>query len=62
MTVLALLLALVALVLFVLAALGHAHDGVRNGRSVNFTPLGLAFLTASLICQFTDLGGTRITF
>lgn len=59
MTILALLLALVALVLFVIAAFDRA--GTSNGRtSLAFVPLGLAFLTASLICTFCGFGGDRI--
>lgn len=59
MTVLALLLALVALVLFAIAAFDRAGTNA-NGRVVAFVPLGLAFLTASLICQFAGFGGDRI--
>lgn len=57
MTVLALLLALVALVLFAVAATVVRTDA--NGR-VALVPLGLAFLTAALICQFLALGGEKI--
>lgn len=54
MTILALLLALVALVLFVIAAFDRS--GVNNnGRTVAFVPLGLAFLTGALIVQFLEL-------
>lgn len=60
MTVLALILAIIALVLFVLAA--YDRDGARStgGRVVALLPLGLAFLTASLIAQFCGLGGDRV--
>lgn len=60
MTVLALLLALVALVLFLVAAFDRNGTADGRGRGVYFVPLGLAFLTASLICQFCNFGGDRI--
>lgn len=60
MTVLALLLALVALVLFVVAAFDRNGTTDARGRTVAFVPLGLAFLTAALICQFCAFGGDRI--
>lgn len=55
MTILALLLALVALVLFVIAAFDRAGTADGRGRGVFFVPLGLAFLTAALIVQFLDV-------
>lgn len=55
MTILALLLALVALVLFLIAAFDRAGTNT-NGRVLGFVPLGLAFLTGALICQFLGLG------
>lgn len=58
MTVLALLLALVALVLFAIAAFDR--QALNAARPVVLVPLGLAFLTASLICQFCGFGGERI--
>lgn len=57
MTVLALLLALVALVLFAVAATLLRTD---VNRPVALVPLGLAFLTAALICQFCAFGGEKI--
>lgn len=59
MTVLALLLALVALVLFVLASFDRGT--ATGGRTIAYLPLGLAFLTAALICQFTAFGGGPVT-
>lgn len=58
MTVLALLLALVALVLFVLASFDR--QALNAQRPVALVPLGLAFLTAALICQFCAFGGDKI--
>lgn len=60
MVVLALLLALVALVLFLIAAFDRSALAAPHVRAVAFIPLGLAFLTAALICQFTALGGHLI--
>lgn len=50
MDVLALILALVALVVFAVEALGR-----RTTANVAFVPLGLALLTASWICQATTI-------
>ena len=54
MHVLALVLALAALVMFALAASG------RELRRFNEIALGLVFLTAALICQFTGITNTHI--
>ncbi len=54
MDVLALLLSLAALVMFGFAASG------RELRRYNEIALGLVFLTAALICQFTTLTNTSI--
>lgn len=59
MPLLALLLALVALVLFGLAALNSRSVG-DDTRSVALVPLGLAFLTAALICQFIGFAGPLV--
>lgn len=54
MDVLALILMIAALVMFVFAASG------RELRRFNEISLGLVFLTAALICQFTTLTNTHI--
>jgi hypothetical protein len=54
MDVLALILTIAALVMFVFAASG------RELRHFNEIALGLVFLTAALICQFTTLTNTHI--
>lgn len=61
MTVLALILAIIAAVLFVIAAM-FDRDGLTNarGRVVALVPLGLAFLTVALICQFCGIGGEPV--
>lgn len=55
MDVAALVLALAALAMFIFAAIG------RELRHFNEISLGLVFLTAALICQFTGITGTHIT-
>ncbi len=55
MDILALLLALAALVMFAFAASG------RELRRFNEIALGLVFLTAALICQFTSITNTHIS-
>jgi hypothetical protein len=54
MDVLALILMAAALVMFLFAASG------RELRHFNEIALGLVFLAASLICQFTALTGTQV--
>jgi hypothetical protein len=54
MDVLALILAIAALVMFIFAASG------RELRHFNEIALGLVFLTAALICQFTTITNTHI--
>jgi hypothetical protein len=54
MDALALILTLAALVMFALAASG------RELRRFNEIALGLVFLTAALICQFTGITNTHI--
>jgi hypothetical protein len=54
MDLLALILAAAALVMFVFAASG------RELRHFNEIALGLVFLTAALICQFTAITNTVI--
>jgi hypothetical protein len=54
MDVLALILTLAALVMFAFAAAG------RELRRFNEIALGLVFLTAALICQFTGITNTHI--
>jgi len=54
MDVLALVLAVAAMVMFVFAASG------RELRRFNEIALGLVFLTAALICQFTAVTTTHI--
>jgi hypothetical protein len=54
MDALALILAIAALFMFVFAASG------RELRRFNEISLGLAFLTAALICQFTSITNTHI--
>jgi hypothetical protein len=54
MDVLALILTVAALAMFAYAALG------RELRRFNEIALGLVFLTAALICQFTSITGTHI--
>ena len=54
MDALALILTLAALVMFALAASG------RELRRFNEIALGLVFLTAALICQFTSITSTHI--
>jgi hypothetical protein len=54
MDILALALAVAAMIMFVFAASG------RELRRFNEIALGLVFLTAALICQFTSVTNTRI--
>jgi hypothetical protein len=54
MDVLALVLAAAAMIMFVFAASG------RELRRFNEIALGLVFLTAALICQFTSVTNTHI--
>jgi hypothetical protein len=54
MDVLALILMIAALVMFIFAASG------RELRRFNEISLGLVFLTAALICQFTAVTTTHI--
>jgi hypothetical protein len=54
MDLLALILAVAALVMFVFEA------GGRELRRFNEIALGLVFLTAALICQFTSITQTHI--
>ncbi len=54
MDALALILAVAALIIFAFAASG------RELRRFNEIALGLIFLTAALICQFTSITHTRI--
>jgi uncharacterized membrane protein YccC len=54
MDVLAFILTLLALVMFAFAASG------RELRRFNEIALGLVFLTAALICQFTAITGSTI--
>jgi hypothetical protein len=54
MDVLALVLTVVAMFVFVFAASG------RELRRFNEIALGLVFLTAALICQFTSVTNTHI--
>lgn len=54
MDILALILTVVALVIFAFAASG------RELRRYNEIALGLVFLTAALICQFTSITNTHI--
>jgi hypothetical protein len=54
MDALALILTIAALVMFVFAAAG------RELRKFNELALGLVFLTAALICQFTSVTSTHI--
>jgi hypothetical protein len=54
MDVLALILMIAALLMFLFAAIG------RELRHFNEIALGLVFLTAALICQFTTLTNTHI--
>ena len=54
MDALALILTLAALVMFAFAAAGRAL------RRFNEIALGLVFLTAALICQFTSITHTHI--
>ena len=54
MDALALILAVAALIMFVFAASG------RELRRFNEIALGLVFLTAALICQFTSITHTHI--
>ena len=54
MDILALILMVAALVMFLFAASG------RELRHFNEIALGLVFLTAALICQFTTLTNTHI--
>ena len=51
---LALILTVVALIIFAFAASG------RELRRYNEIALGLVFLTAALICQFTSITNTHI--
>jgi hypothetical protein len=54
MDLLALILTLVALIIFAFAASG------RELRRYNEIALGLVFLSAALICQFTSITNTRV--
>ena len=54
MDILALALTAAAMIMFVFAASG------RELRRFNEIALGLVFLTAALICQFTSITSTRI--
>ncbi|HEX9065307.1 MAG TPA: hypothetical protein VF843_09370 [Streptosporangiaceae bacterium] len=54
MDILALILTVVALLIFAFAASG------RELRRYNEIALGLVFLTAALICQFTSITNTHI--
>ena len=54
MDALALILAVAALIMFVFAASG------RELRRFNEIALGLVFLTAALICQFTSITNTHV--
>ncbi len=54
MDALALILMIAALIMFAFAASG------RELRRFNEIALGLVFLTAALICQFTAITGIRI--
>jgi hypothetical protein len=54
MDALALILTIVALAMFALAASG------RELRRLNEIALGLVFLTAALICQFTAITNTHV--
>ncbi len=54
MDALALILAIAALIMFVFSASG------RELRRFNEIALGLVFLTAALICQFTSITNIRI--
>ena len=54
MDALALVLTVAAMIMFVFAASG------RELRRVNEIALGLVFLTAALICQFTSVTSTHI--
>jgi lipopolysaccharide export LptBFGC system permease protein LptF len=54
MDALALILTVAALIMFAFAA------GGRELRKFNEIALGLVFLTAALICQFTSITGTHI--
>ena len=54
MDILALILMVAALVMFVFAASG------RELRRFNEIALGLVFLTAALICQFTAITNTHV--
>jgi predicted metal-binding membrane protein len=54
MDALALVLTVAALIMFVFAASG------RELRRLNEIALGLVFLTAGLICQFTSVTNTHI--
>ncbi len=54
MDLLALILTAAALVMFLFAASG------RELRRFNEIALGLVFLAAALICQFTGITGTKI--
>lgn len=54
MDILALILTVVALIIFAFAASG------RELRRYNEIALGLVFLTAALICQFTSITNTHV--
>ncbi len=54
MDILALILTVIALAIFAFAASG------RELRRYNEIALGLVFLTAALICQFTSITNTHI--
>jgi lipopolysaccharide export LptBFGC system permease protein LptF len=54
MDVLALILTVIALIIFAFAASG------RELRRYNEIALGLVFLTTALICQFTSITNTHI--
>lgn len=54
---------LIALILAVVALLVFAYDALkRPATNVALLPLGLAFLTASWICQATTLSNHMVNF
>lgn len=58
MDVLALILALLALVVFLADAFGRREVA----RNVAYLPLGLALTVAALICQFTSITDNLVNF